>query len=142
MNVKRNIFAWYLYDFAVSGFTTSVLTVFIGPYLTTITKNASVNGYVNILGISIYAGSFVPYVISLSVILQVFLLPYFAAIGNNSGKKTFFFQYFGYNRCNFYNFNVFLRRRQFFIWWYFIVNIKFSIWDIYGILQFISKQYC
>lgn len=91
MNVKRNIFAWYLYDFAVSGFTTSVLTVFIGPYLTTITKNASVNGYVNILGISIYAGSFVPYVISLSVILQVFLLPYFAAIGNNSGKKTFFF---------------------------------------------------
>jgi len=91
MNDKRNIFAWYLYDFAVSAFTTSVLTVFIGPYLTTITKNASVNGFVNVLGISIYAGSFVPYVISLSVILQVFLLPYFAALANNSGQKTFFF---------------------------------------------------
>jgi MFS-type transporter involved in bile tolerance (Atg22 family) len=33
--------SWYMYDFAVSAFTTTVITVFLGPYLTTIAKNAA-----------------------------------------------------------------------------------------------------
>lgn len=83
--------AWYWYDWAVSAFTTTVLAVFIGPYLTTITKSASVNGYINLLGIDIYAGSFVSYVITLSVLIQVLILPIVGIISDQLGKKHFFF---------------------------------------------------
>jgi len=75
----------------VSAFTTTVITVFIGPYLTNITKAASVNGFVSVFGLPIFAGSFVPYTIALSVILQIFLLPYIGAISDTSEKKHFLF---------------------------------------------------
>lgn len=32
---------WYVYDWANSAFQTTVVTVFLGPYLTTITQNAA-----------------------------------------------------------------------------------------------------
>ncbi|HRP01933.1 MAG TPA: MFS transporter [Candidatus Kapabacteria bacterium] len=86
-NNKSFIRAWYWYDWAVSAFTTTIITVLIGPYLTTITKAASINGFVDVMGIKIFADSFVPYVISISVILQVFLLPYIGTISDKSNKK-------------------------------------------------------
>lgn len=83
--------AWYLYDFAVSAFTTSVITVFLGPYLTTIAKSAAdTQGFLNILGIPIYHGSFFTYCISLSVILQVFFLPIMGAIADSTNYKKQF----------------------------------------------------
>ncbi len=83
--------AWYLYDFAVSAFTTSVITVFLGPYLTTIAKNAAdAQGFLNILGVPIYHGSFFTYCVSLSVILQVLFLPIMGAIADNTNYKKKF----------------------------------------------------
>ncbi len=93
MNDKSFVRAWYWYDWAVSAFTTTVITVFIGPYLTTIAKTASVNGYINVIGIDIFAGSFVPYIVSLSVILQIFLLPYIGTISDNSNHKNKIFAF-------------------------------------------------
>ncbi|MDT3740128.1 MAG: MFS transporter [Candidatus Kapabacteria bacterium] len=87
---------WYVYDWAVSAFTTTVITVFIGPYLTTITENAAVNGYVYIAGIKIFAGSFFPYCISLSVILQVLLLPWLGGLADYSNRKKQFLGTFAY----------------------------------------------
>ena len=88
MTDKSFLKAWYWYDWAVSAFTTTVITVLIGPYLTSVTKAASVNGFVNVFGIELFAGSFVPYIVSLSVILQVFLLPYIGTLSDNSNNKN------------------------------------------------------
>jgi UMF1 family MFS transporter len=80
--------SWYMYDFAVSAFTTTVITVFLGPYLTTIAKNAAdADGFLDIFGIPVFHGSFFTYCVSLSVILQVFLLPVLGAIADTSNYK-------------------------------------------------------
>ena len=89
--------AWYFYDWANSAFPTTVLTVFIGPYLTTVTKAAAgSDGFVHPLGITIAAESFFPYVVSLSVLLQVILLPLLGAIADYSHFKKQMLGLFAY----------------------------------------------
>ncbi|MBX3043360.1 MAG: MFS transporter [Candidatus Kapabacteria bacterium] len=87
---------WYMYDWAVSAFTTSVITVFIGPYLTTIADNAAIDGYLSILGMEIFAGSFFSYCVSLSVILQVVFLPWLGALADYSNRKKQLLGIFAY----------------------------------------------
>ena len=49
---RREQRGWYFYDFACSVYSTSVLTVFLGPYLTSIAKRAAdAEGFVHPLGI-------------------------------------------------------------------------------------------
>jgi UMF1 family MFS transporter len=79
---------WYMYDFANSAFSTTVITLFLGPYLTALTKNAAdANGYVHPLGIPIDARSYWSYMISLSVILQVLFLPVVGAVADYGRRK-------------------------------------------------------
>ncbi|MEO3780100.1 MFS transporter [Micromonospora sp. B11E3] len=86
---------WYLYDWANSAFQTTVITVFLGPFLTTVTELAagcelgadSCDGYVHPLGIRVAAGSYYPYLISLSVFLTVFVLPVVGAIADRTTHK-------------------------------------------------------
>lgn len=87
---KSERLGWYFYDWANSAFPTTVITVFIGPYLTAIANSAAdSNGMLHILGIEIAAGSFFPYIVSLSVLLQVFVLPFIGAITDSTNlKKT------------------------------------------------------
>lgn len=83
-----------MYDWAISAFSTSVLTVFLNPYLTTIAKScANSKGFLYIFGLPIYADSFFEYVISASVLLQVILLPLVGAITDSfpSKKKILLF---------------------------------------------------
>ncbi len=48
---RRERVGWYFYDWANSAFSTTVVTVFMGPYLTTITKAAAdASGFVYPLG--------------------------------------------------------------------------------------------
>ncbi|GAB1373066.1 MFS transporter [Candidatus Kapaibacterium sp.] len=96
MSSKREQIAWYIYDWAVSAFTTTVTTVFLGPYLTAIAENAAVDGYLNIFGINVFSGSFFSYCVSLSVILQVVLLPYFGALADYTKHKKFMMGFFAY----------------------------------------------
>lgn len=85
---RRERVGWYVYDWANSAFYTTVVTVFFGPYLTSVTKAASdASGFVYPLGIPVRAGSFFPYVVSLSVALQVLLLPILGAIADYSHRK-------------------------------------------------------
>jgi UMF1 family MFS transporter len=90
---------WYFYDFANSAFSTTVVTVFTGPYLTSIARAAAdPAGYVHPLGIPVLAGSYFPYVVSLSVFFQVLLLPLLGAIADYSRRKKpmlFLFAYAG-----------------------------------------------
>ena len=86
--LKRERFGWYSYDWAMSVFNTSVTTVFLAPYLTAIAESAAdTDGRIHPLGIAMPAGSFFGYVVSLSVLLQVFVLPLTGAIADRSGRK-------------------------------------------------------
>ena len=85
---RREQIGWYFYDWANSAFSTTVVTVFLGPYLTAITKNAAdANNMVYPLGIPVLADSFFPYIVSLSVVLQVFFLPILGAVADYSRLK-------------------------------------------------------
>ncbi|MBM3746196.1 MAG: MFS transporter, partial [Acidobacteria bacterium] len=38
---RREQFGWYIYDFANSAFSSTVVTLFLGPYLTTLARRAA-----------------------------------------------------------------------------------------------------
>jgi len=79
---------WYLYDWANSGFATTVIALFLGPYLTTLAKAAADGaGYVHPLGVRVDARSYWSYMVSLSVILQVVVLPIVGAIADYGNRK-------------------------------------------------------
>ncbi|MFE9569940.1 MFS transporter [Streptomyces sp. NPDC006692] len=85
---KREQRGWYFYDFACSVYSTSVLTVFLGPYLTSIAKSAAgPDGFVRPLGIPVRAGSLFAYAVSASVILAVVLMPIVGAAADRRGRK-------------------------------------------------------
>jgi MFS-type transporter involved in bile tolerance (Atg22 family) len=86
--LRRERFGWYSYDWAMSVFNTSVTTVFLGPYLTAIARDAAgPDERLSFLGLSIAAGSWFSYVLSASVVLQVFVLPLTGAIADRTGRK-------------------------------------------------------
>ena len=88
INDKREVRGWMLYDFANSAFSTTVVTTFLGPYLTGLLESQVGNkGSFTLLGIPIAAESFFTYCVSLSVLLQVFILPVLGAIADYSNLK-------------------------------------------------------
>lgn len=94
---RREQRAWYFYDWANSAFPTTVLTVFIGPYLTTLAKAAADrDGFVYPLGVKVAPESFFPYVVSLSVLLQVVFLPLLGAVADYSHFKKQMLGFFAY----------------------------------------------
>ncbi len=79
-----------MYDWANSAFQTTVVTVLLGPYLTALAQRAvGENGPVLRLGSfgAVTAKSLFPFCVSLSVFLQVFLLPVLGAIADYSSMK-------------------------------------------------------
>ncbi|WP_329132294.1 MFS transporter [Streptomyces sp. NBC_00670] len=85
---RREQRGWYFYDWACSVYSTSVLTVFIGPYLTSVAKSAAdSDGYVHPLGIPVRAGSYFPYCVSLSVVIAIVVMPLAGARADRSGRK-------------------------------------------------------
>ncbi len=81
---KREIFGWKMYDWAWSAFSTTVGTALLGPYLLELAKD---NGGVNLLGWQIDAGSFFPFTVSMSAIMQVLALPLIGAIADHTDHK-------------------------------------------------------
>ncbi|MGC4869265.1 MFS transporter [Micromonospora sp. DT53] len=94
-STRRERRGWYIYDWANSAFQSTVITVFLGPFITTVAELAAgcelgadtCDGYVYPLGIRVAAGSYYPYLISLSVFLTVFVLPVIGAIADRSAHK-------------------------------------------------------
>jgi MFS transporter, UMF1 family len=86
--LRRERGGWYSYDWAMSAFNTSVTTVFLAPYLTSIAEAAAdADGRIHPLGISVPSGSWFGYVLSLSVLLQVVVLPVTGALADRTGHK-------------------------------------------------------
>lgn len=85
---RREQRGWYFYDFACSVYSTTVLTVFLGPYLTAIAKDAAdADGFVHPLGVPVRAGSLFAYAVSASVVLAVVLMPVVGAAADRTGRK-------------------------------------------------------
>ena len=84
-----------MYDWANSAFSTTVATVFLGPYLTSL-ANAAADSQklVYLLGIPIAPGSFMAYCVSVSVGLQVLFLPLLGAISDYSNLRKSMFMLF------------------------------------------------
>lgn len=86
--LRREQRGWYVYDWACSVYSTSVLTVFLGPYLTSVAERAADgDGYVHPLGVPVRAGSFFAYSVSLSVIVAVVLMPLAGSVADRTGRK-------------------------------------------------------
>jgi MFS transporter, UMF1 family len=85
---RREQRGWYFYDFANSVYSTTVITVFLGPYLTSVAKAAAdAHGYVHPLGIPVRAGSLYAYTISVSIVIAVLVTPLTGAIADRTGRK-------------------------------------------------------
>ncbi|MBL1087045.1 MFS transporter [Streptomyces actinomycinicus] len=86
--LRREQRGWYFYDWACSVYSTSVLTVFLGPYLTAVAERAAdADGYVHPLGVPVRAGSFFAYSVSLSVIVAVVVMPLVGGAADRTGRK-------------------------------------------------------
>jgi len=85
---RREQRGWYFYDFACSVYSTSVITVFLGPYLTSVAKAAAdPDGFVHPLGIPVRAGSLFAYAVSASLVLAIVLMPMVGAAADRTGRK-------------------------------------------------------
>jgi len=77
-----------MYDFANSAFSTTVVTLFLGPYLTALAKSAAgPDGYIHPFGWSLEPRSYWSFIVSLSVILQVVFLPMVGAVADYGRRK-------------------------------------------------------
>jgi UMF1 family MFS transporter len=98
INDRREIFGWAMYDWANSGFQTTVVTVLSGPYLTALAQaDVGENGVIFEAGpFLVTARSFFPFCIGVSVLLQVFLLPILGAVADYTNLKKRLLAFFCY----------------------------------------------
>jgi UMF1 family MFS transporter len=103
-STRRERTGWYFYDWANSAFYTTVVTVFLGPYLTSVAETAAGcadlpncdDHVIRPLGIAIAPGALFAYTVSLSVLLTVFVLPVVGAIADRSAHKKQLLALFAY----------------------------------------------
>ncbi|MYS39737.1 MFS transporter, partial [Streptomyces sp. SID5998] len=85
---RREQRGWYFYDWACSVYSTSVLTVFLGPYLTSVARAAAdPDGFVHPLGVPVRAGSFFAYCVSASVVVAIVVMPVAGAAADRTGRR-------------------------------------------------------
>lgn len=97
VNDRREITGWAMYDWANSAFSTTVGTVFLGPYVAGLARAAAERAgttTVPFFGIPVAPDSFLPYAISFSVGLQVLFLPILGAIADYSHLRKRMMQLF------------------------------------------------
>lgn len=93
---RREQRAWYVYDWANSGYLTTTATVLLGPYLTVVAKRAACPGQdtdldchtdLSVLGVPVAPGSLALYAVTAATLLSAVLLPLVGAIADRSGRK-------------------------------------------------------
>lgn len=85
---RREQRGWYFYDWANSAFPTTVLTVFLGPYLTTIAETAARGRpYVDVLWFDVRPSAYYSFVVGAAAVLQIVLMPVAGALADHTGRK-------------------------------------------------------
>ena len=88
---RRERRSWYWFDWANSAYVTTVQTVLLGPYLTSVAKQAACPGIdsdatchtdLHVLGLPVSPGSLVFYVVTLSTIVSAGFLPVVGALAD------------------------------------------------------------
>lgn len=85
-NQQREITGWAMYDWANSAFSATVVTVLLGPYLAALISKQPA-GVLVVAGYPVEAEAFYPFCVSLSVILQVILLPMLGTLADHTNLK-------------------------------------------------------
>ncbi|MEU8175493.1 MFS transporter [Microbispora hainanensis] len=95
---RREQRGWYWYDWADSAFQTTVLTVFLGPYLTTIATAAAggEDGFVAFLGLDLRPKAYFTTMVTISVLLQIVIMPVVGALADHTGRKKQILGVFAY----------------------------------------------
>jgi len=114
VNDRREITGWAMYDWANSAFSTTVGTVFLGPYVANLARAVAEADFLarygipwseeiasqyppltaSFFGLPIAPDSFLPYAVSFSVGLQVLFLPILGAIADYSHLRKRLMQLF------------------------------------------------
>lgn len=95
INDKKEIYGWTMYDWANSAFSTTVVAVFLGPYLSGIVEQAAnADGMVFLGNVPIHFDSFFPFFVSASVLLQVTVLPLLGALSDYSNIRKQLMMFF------------------------------------------------
>lgn len=88
---------WYWYDWANSAFNTTVITVFLGPYLTSVAEAAAgPDGFVEFFGLVLRPKAYFSGMVTLSVFLQILIMPLAGAIADHTGRKRELLGLFAY----------------------------------------------
>ncbi|MFF0577811.1 MFS transporter [Streptosporangium saharense] len=94
---RRQQRGWYFYDWANSAFNSTVLTVFLGPYLTTIAENAAGGRpYVQVLWFDVRPSAYYSFVVGAAAVLQIVLMPVAGALADHTGRKKELMGLFAY----------------------------------------------
>lgn len=111
VNDRREIFGWAMYDWANSAFSTTIGTVFLGPYVRNLAATIAKAEYlartgtawtessgqalvVNFLGLPVAPEAVIAFAISLSVVFQAGFLPILGAIADYSHRRKQMLQLF------------------------------------------------
>jgi MFS transporter, UMF1 family len=95
--LRRERRAWYFYDWANSGYVTTVGTVLFAPYLTSVAERAACGRTgtdedpcrtnLHVLGIGVSPGSLAFYIVTVATLCSALVLPVVGAIADRSGRK-------------------------------------------------------
>ena len=89
--------SWYWYDWANSAYVTTTGTVLLGPYLTSVAKEAACPELaegakcltnLSVLGVPVDPGSLVPYTVTAATILSAIVLIFVGAIADRSPRPA------------------------------------------------------
>lgn len=94
MNDKREIFGWVMYDWAASAFSTTVATALLGPFILALAEASTTP--LTVFGTAIQPAAIFPFSASLSVILQVLVLPLMGTIADHTELKKRMMLVFAY----------------------------------------------
>lgn len=98
-NNRKEMFGWLMYDWANSAFYTTVVSVLLAPYLTSLAQShVGDNGVVFDFGFvgSVTARSLFHFSLTISVLAQVLLLPILGAVSDYSNLKKRLMAFFCY----------------------------------------------
>src|SRR3954467_2023070 len=94
---RREQRAWYWYDWANSGYVTTVATVLFAPYLTSVaeqdacgfagTSDHPCRTDLSVLGLAVSPGSLIFYIVTLATVVSALVLPVVGAAADRSPRK-------------------------------------------------------